>query len=120
MSENTEFEAIAESLKEDPEFAAALRDHNEACEEDEATCVVCQFKKAIGALSYVRHALDHHQCGDEECEDVSEFDIAYAMINDLESALAVISVCQQSIQMLAEISNVAAFIISENELGEHE
>ena len=126
--DNEAFEELTAALAADPAINAAVADHNAACEEDdEALCVVCNAKKALGALMYVSHALEHSaahsaegQCTDSDCEETTELDLAMAMVFDLESALTIISACQTGIKLLADISNAAAFIIHEEELGEDE
>lgn len=122
--DNDAFEELTAALAADPAINAAVADHNAACEEDdEALCVVCNTKKALGALMYVSQALEHSaagRCTDKDCEETTELDLAMAMVFDMESALTIISACQTGIKLLADISNAAAFIIHEEELGEDE
>lgn len=118
--EEQELEILEAALDADPNIQAAVAEHNAACEnDDEATCVVCNTKKALAHLMYVEHALEHsQQCADSDCEEVSELDIAQSMIDDLETALYIISACQSGIKLLADISQAAAFLIHANELDE--
>lgn len=113
MSENEiDFEQLAAELSADPAIREALSDHEAACEsEDEDTCIVCQTNRALSSLTFVLHALDHHAD-----ENIDEMTIAESIVDDLPSALQLISVCQNSIKLLSEIANAATFIIAHNEL----
>lgn len=120
---NAAFEELAADLREDPAIKEAAQLHEEACSaEEEDHCVVCNVRKALRSLMYVKNALDGNVCDCEECKSenggVSELDIATSLVDDLESGLTIISVCQQAIQLLGEITNATAFLIAQNELGE--
>lgn len=115
--EEQELQQFEAALAEDPNIQAAVAEHNAACEnDDEASCVVCNTKKALSQLMFVSQALEHTaHCDDEECIELSELDVAQTMIDDLETALYVISACQSGIQLLAGLSQAAAFLIHANE-----
>lgn len=118
--EELNLEHLEAELNEDPNIQAALTEHNAACEDDEDHCVVCQTKKALSSLMWVRQAINDDVCDCESCQEtgqsVSELDIAYTLATDLETALFVVSACQQAIQTLSEIAQATAFVIAENEL----
>lgn len=115
--EEQELQQFEAALAEDPNIQAAVAEHNAACEnDDEANCIVCNTKKALSQLMYVSQALEHSkQCDDEDCGELTELEVADSMINDLETALYVISACQTGIQLLSGVSQAAAFIIHANE-----
>ncbi len=119
MSEDQELEQLEASLASDPNIAAALQEHNDACadDDDSDTCVICNTKKALAHLMFVDQALEHsNECDDPECEELTELDVADGMIDSLESALRIISVCSSGIELLAKISRAAAFVIHMEEL----
>lgn len=114
---------LEEALQADPNIAEALAEHNAACEVDEEDCVICNIKKSLAQLMFIDRALDHtEECEDSECpcEEVTSLDLAYSMIDSLESALFIVSACQTGIQLLAKIAQSAAFIIHHEEFDHEE
>lgn len=119
--DNDTFEELAAALQEDPDIKAAVSDHEAACAADEEDhCVICQARIAIRALMFIKNAINDNTCDCETCEEegVSELDIATALVDNLEGGLSLISVCQQGIQLLTDITQATAFIIAQNELDD--
>lgn len=122
MTEN-ELNELGEILKSDPNIQEALSEHEKACQDNEEdNCVVCQTRKALSHLMFVKQSIDENTCDCEQCAEdpVSELDIAYSLVDNLEGGLQLISVCQQAISFLSDLTNAAAFIIAQNELHDHD
>lgn len=118
------FEELAAVLKDDPNIAQALQDHEKACQtNEEDTCVSCNVRKGMRALLYVQSVIDDSEpcdCGACEGDPVTELDIAASLIDSMADGLKFIGGIQSVIKLLAELSQAASFIIYQNEIGDHD